>query len=1435
MVSSSQFSSLLSWICTEQKFITVSEQTLLLDAIAQLNPTHQTVPLLENDLNFEQDILICKSCLLIVKPDQRLSGIITERDIVKLIAKKSCLETVRVSELMNRRLITVTKADLDNPLSLIQVMQKNHIRHLPIINEEYKPIAVITPYIIRRILKPADLLKFRFVQELMNQNLVHTSPKTSLRKLAKQMADQKISSMIIVEKTRNQTIYPLGIVTEHDLVQLKSLRINFDRVRAEKVMSTPLFTVKPDESLWSAHETMQTRRIRHLGVVNSQGELIGILTQTHILEAANLGELQQVINRLQGQVQTLNDQRTELLQRLNQELQAKVDQQAIHLSNQADREKLILDTVMDITDRKQAEEELRQSQTNLAAAQRIAHLGSWQFNLRTQQRIWSDETFRIFGLEPTGAPPTGDVFFQMVHPDDRQPLQDWLQQSIEQKTPLFGEYRIIRPDGTLRHLETRGEVILDEHKQPVKIMGSILDITERKQAEATKQALLDALPDFMLRMRRDGLQLEVLNKGSIQIIQPENNNPNLYITDVLPLEIAQERIELAQKALLTSQVQSQEYHFVLDGKTIYEEARIAPLGNDEVLVLVRDITERYQAEKALRESEEKFRQLAENIHQLFFIISADGEVLYISPAYEQIWQRSCQSLYQAPDSWLDSVHPDDQLAIAKTAQDHREEGVNFEETYRIIRPDGTIRWVKERTFPLRDETGKVLRFTGIAEDVTEQREAKEAIERQLRKTLLLQHITDEIRQSLETEQIFEVAARQIGEAFKVNRCLIHFYQADPSPHIPIVSEYINGNYVSLKHFKIPITGNLHMQKLLTEEHAIASDDVFTDPLLQDMIPLCEEIGLKSMLAIATFYQGKPNGVIGLHQCIRDQAFPEKDFRHWQQDEIELIEAVAAQLGIAIAQASLLQQEIQRAKELTLKNIALEKARKEAEQANQAKSEFLANMSHEIRTPMNAVLGFTDLLQSMITDEVAKDYLDVIASSGKTLLALINDILDLSKIEAGKLHIHYEIVDIYTLIQDIRQIFIQKAQEKALYLNMEIDNKVPRLLLLDEVRLRQILFNVVGNALKFTHEGGITISVKPCLSVETPDKNMGLEITISDSGIGIALEDQQRIFEAFTQSQGQRNRQYGGTGLGLAITQRLTQMMQGSIELKSELGKGSSFIFTFPKVTLPDDCIDKNFEREIDEDLNQFLPARILVVDDVKSNRDLMASYFSDSEHNLVFAGDGEEALRIAQNEPLDCILLDLKMPHLDGIEVTRILKNDEQTQGIPIIILTASFQQQDENQLQDYCVSFLRKPVSRVEIITELKKILPLRYSDEPMLLETVSQTFKNSDLYLSVNTLPDFEQLSNLLVKLNQIYEERWVHLRKTLVTKELEQFAAKLIEWGQVYSCQLLLDYGQTLNNLINDFEWDKLPKMVDNFAIIRESIENQLQQIQPEETED
>ncbi|MFP4009750.1 MAG: ATP-binding protein, partial [Spirulinaceae cyanobacterium] len=366
--------------------------------------------------------------------------------------------------------------------------------------------------------------------------------------------------------------------------------------------------------------------------------------------------------------------------------------------------------------------------------------------------------------------------------------------------------------------------------------------------------------------------------------------------------------------------------------------------------------------------------------------------------------------------------------------------------------------------------------------------------------------------------------------------------------------------------------------------------------------------------------------------------------------------------------------------LTFAQAALEETTKQANVANRLKSEFLANMSHEIRTPMNAILGFCDLLQDVVVESHQKQYLAAIAASGESLLRLIDDILDLSKIEAGKLALKYEPVYVRQVLLEIQQIFTQKAQSRGLVLKLEINSLLDWGIEFEEMRLRQILLNLVGNALKFTEQGQVTIA-----AIAQPyddNRQLWLKISVKDTGIGISREQQQYIFDAFVQSEGQSTRKYGGTGLGLTITRRLTEMLGGVVFLRSQRQQGSEFSLIFPEIKVLTRSRHSIAQATPTLTLQQFAPAKFLVVDDAQSNLDVVAGYFYDTEHQLLFARDGCEAVAMAIAHHPDIILMDLLMPRLDGEAASLQLKANPMTQSIPIVLLTDSMTPEARLQYQ---------------------------------------------------------------------------------------------------------------------------------------------------------
>lgn len=520
---------------------------------------------------------------------------------------------------------------------------------------------------------------------------------------------------------------------------------------------------------------------------------------------------------------------------------------------------------------------------------------------------------------------------------------------------------------------------------------------------------------------------------------------------------------------------------------------------------------------------------------------------------------------------------------------------------------------------------------------------------------------------------------------------------------------------------------------------------------------------------------------------------------------------------------------ERTAELRQANTELQDTTRLAEAASRAKSEFLANMSHEIRTPMNAVLGFTDLLKPLVTDPIAHNYLETIATSGRTLLSLINDILDLSKIEAGRLEINPEPVDIRVLVQGIYAMFQQKAANAGLDLQYSIDPIVPSVLQLDEVRMRQVLFNVVGNALKFTEQGYVKVRVAPWLHTVNSDTHMGLAIEVQDTGIGIAPQDQPKVFAAFTQSEGQSTRKYGGTGLGLTITQRLVELMQGEITLVSQLGQGSTFTFRFPKIEIADPGCLLPTAPTSDTDLDQFAPVRILVADDVASNRALLAGYFRNTSHDLKFAMDGLEAVRLAQSWQPDLILMDLRMPSLDGLEASKYLKAQETTCHIPIVIITASAKPKDEGQLRQMCEGMLTKPVSKAHLVVALTPLLPKL--PRPLRAEATPGPFRPlghpplepSPLALPLPLLTELSlaQQQRIRQELQAIATTEWEHVYSVLAIQDVETFIEHLDQVAVAIPYAPLVTYVETLKAQLDEFDWERLPDTIGHFTQVLKSI--------------
>jgi len=500
------------------------------------------------------------------------------------------------------------------------------------------------------------------------------------------------------------------------------------------------------------------------------------------------------------------------------------------------------------------------------------------------------------------------------------------------------------------------------------------------------------------------------------------------------------------------------------------------------------------------------------------------------------------------------------------------------------------------------------------------------------------------------------------------------------------------------------------------------------------------------------------------------------------------------------------------------------AKEHAEQADRTKSTFLANMSHEIRTPMNSILGYSRLLNKQITDPKQKEYLDIVETSGRNLLALIEDILDLSKIEAGKIELDFKAVDTHALIEEIGNIFRIKTREKGIDFIIEEDPAIPQGLILDETRIRQILFNLVGNAVKFTEEGHIKLT----LTRTHPEKEISkvhLIFIVEDTGIGIAEDQIERIFHAFEQQKGQSSR-YGGTGLGLAITKRLVEIMNGTISVSSQVGQGSLFTFELPEVEISPLQVTKTVSPLIQHESLDFQGACVLVVEDNPHNLALIRSFLEAQNIKVEEAENAHEAVNALKSGNIHpgLILMDMKTPVMDGFEATRLLKSDERLSRIPIIALTAFNLKDEKEKLKNTpCDGFLIKPIDEDRLFEELKKHLPFHHK-EPVKRELtgMSSGFENYSFDLTGIQPSDVFEIHAVL---STQLQDRWAQLGDSLILDRWTEFAAEIRNLGKKFNISPLLEYAGYMAENIDNLNIKELKKTIQWFPSLVENIKRML----------
>lgn len=477
---------------------------------------------------------------------------------------------------------------------------------------------------------------------------------------------------------------------------------------------------------------------------------------------------------------------------------------------------------------------------------------------------------------------------------------------------------------------------------------------------------------------------------------------------------------------------------------------------------------------------------------------------------------------------------------------------------------------------------------------------------------------------------------------------------------------------------------------------------------------------------------------------------------------------------------------------------LKTAKVAADAANKAKSEFLANMSHEIRTPMNSIIGFSELLYNSLEDNKQKSQADAIKRSSKNLLRIINDILDLSKIEAGRIVIEVSEMNPHTVVRDMESLFSSKISEKELELIISEEAGLPPAIMFDEVRLRQILFNLIGNAIKFTEKGAVKVSIKK----KNKDQNhIDLFISVTDTGIGIPEKEQELIFEAFTQQQGQSIKKYGGTGLGLTITKKLIEMMGGTLKLTSEVNKGSRFDIAFFNVETAEGTQAASFSKNFDIRSVEFEKATVLICDDIVENRKFLVDLLSDSPITTIEAENGLVCVELAGKQLPDLIFMDLRMPEMDGYEATKILKKAEETKNIPIVAMSASVIKEYDTGKSIFD-DYLMKPLEIRTLIEVTMKYLRHKVIEK----ENVHSKEKYFNFLFTVNE-EQKKNLPQIIETLEKTYMPVYQEAVKKQIIDSMGSFGREISLFGEKVNLPPLKEFGEMISFYADNIEINNL----------------------------
>ncbi|MTJ14864.1 GAF domain-containing protein [Anabaena sp. UHCC 0187] len=1253
-----------------QSDTTVTEAITLMSGIRRVCSVAETTDNQQDKLQIEAR----SSCVLVVENNQPV-GIFTERDVVRISAQKRNLANLAIGDVMNHPVVTLRESQFHDLFFAINLLQHHHIRHLPVVDDQNQLVGMLTHESLRQTSRPTDLLRLRLVNEVMTTKVICAVADVSVLAIARLMAENRISSVMIVQTQASLTI-PIGVLTERDIVQFQALDLNFDTYTAADVMSTPVFCVNADESLWAVQQIMEQRLIQRLAVTGQQGELLGIVTQTSILQVINPLELYKLTAILEKKVSQLETEKIQLLENRNVELGQQVEERTITLRKKVEHEQLItkisdqirssldveeiLNTTVakirsllqcdrviiyqfrpdfsgkviaesilaggisvlhtephdpcitpeylesylqgkirvindihlesmtqchqemligfdirsklmipiivenkiwglmltsyrdiphhweveeiqlvqqlsiqvaiaikqaktyqqvqiELTQKQQAESALYQLNQELETrvqqrtaelfnlsnrlelAVKSAEIGIWDWDLVNDRLIWDNIMYKIYGVKASEFSGTVDAWERGLHPADAVHTREWIWQAIRGERDCDPEFRIVLPDGKVRIIQAYAIVQRNSQGEGQRMIGVNIDVTERKQAEQKikQQVEREHLLRETTQRIRQSLDLVIIFNTAAEEIRQLINVDRVGIFKFDPDsnyhdgEFVSEAVVGGFKSALETKIH--DHCFGEQYTPYYQQGRIQVVDDIDNAGLTdchRDILAQFQ------------------IRANLIVPLLQGE---------NLWGLLCIHQCSAPRHWQD-----------------------FE-----------VELVQQLAEQLAIAIQQAHLYEQVQSELIIRNQAEQATLLQLQRQKIIQQITEEIRSTLDLNQILATVSQKVQELMQADRVII--YRLFDDGKSKIVEEVVTSGYVALKdrHWDDETWPQDILECYWQGQPRIVPDvmnDIWKDCLVEYSLegqiqskivaPILHDIADNETGRWVNNPHNKLWGILVVHACSTK--------RIWEESEAEVLQQIANQLAIAIQQAHLFEQ--------------LQKSLIQEKEVSQMRSRFISMASHEFRTPLAIISSSTGILQNFIdrlNSERIQGHLEVVQKTIKHIVQLLDDVLMINRAEAEKMELKPESLDIIGFCRHLKNEIEATSSKHTIEFSVNTSEPPLNDILIvqfDPKLIRQILTNLLSNAIKYSPENS---SVDFRLNIE----NDQIIFKIKDSGIGIPEKDQINLFGSFYRASNVGS--ISGTGLGLAIVKKCVDQHQGEITLDSEVQKGTTFTVRIP--------------------------------------------------------------------------------------------------------------------------------------------------------------------------------------------------------------------------------------------------------------------------------